>query len=94
MFYPGQGHAPDNIVVWFGKQKILYGGCFIKSTEATDLGYLGDANIKAYATTLKNVQRKCPDPLFIIVSHSDWSNNSSLNHSIKLARKLKRKKNT
>ena len=26
IYYPGHGHAPDNIVVWFEKEKILYGG--------------------------------------------------------------------
>lgn len=45
--YSGEGHTPDNIVVWFPKYKILYGGCLVKSTEATDLGNLEDANINA-----------------------------------------------
>jgi glyoxylase-like metal-dependent hydrolase (beta-lactamase superfamily II) len=39
VYYPGKGHAPDNIVVWFNKEKVLYGGCFIKSAAAKDLGY-------------------------------------------------------
>ena len=50
------GHAPDNIIIWFEKEKILYGGCLIKSVEARDLGNLSDANIKQYATTIRNVQ--------------------------------------
>ena len=90
-YYPGQGHTADNIVIWFNNEKILYGGCLIKGADAEDLGYLGDANISEYETTLINVQKKCPDPKFIIVSHHDWNNVNSLNHSIKLARKLKRK---
>lgn len=91
VFYPGEGHTADNIVVWFGNQKILYGGCLIKGAEAENLGYLGDANIMEYESTLKKVQRKFPDPKFIIVSHHDWNNKNSLIHSIKLARKLKKK---
>ena len=90
-YYPGEGHTADNIIVWFGKQKILYGGCLIKGADAEDLGYLGDANVEAYETTLKRVQKKCPAPKFIIVSHSDWNNINSLKHSIKLAKKLKNK---
>jgi metallo-beta-lactamase class B len=89
VYYPGEGHTTDNIVIWFAKERILYGGCLIKGTEAENLGYLGDANVKQYKTTLKNVQKKCPDPEFIIVSHHDWHNKNSLRHSIKLARKLK-----
>jgi len=92
-YYPGEGHTADNIIVWFSKEKILYGGCLIKGADVENLGYLGDANILEYETTLKKVQNKCPDPKFIIVSHSDWNNLNSLKHSLKLAKKLKRKNN-
>ena len=90
-FYPGQGHTTDNIVIWFEKDKILYGGCLIKGADANNLGYLGDANKTEYYFTLKKVDNKYSGPNFIIVSHSDWKNLNSLKHSIKLAKKLKRK---
>jgi metallo-beta-lactamase class B len=90
-YYPGEGHTADNIVIWFGKEKILYGGCLIKGADAENLGYLGDANKKEYYSTLKRVQTKFQEPKFIIISHSDWNNVKSLKNSIKLARKLKRK---
>lgn len=92
-YYPGEGHTADNIIVWFSKEKILYGGCLIKGADAENLGYLGDANVAEYETTLKKVQKKCPGPEFIIISHSDWNNINSLKHSIRLARKLKKKNN-
>lgn len=63
----------------------------IKGADAENLGYLGDGNVFEYETTLKNVQKKYTNPKFIIVSHHDWNNIKSLKHSIKLARKLKRK---
>ena len=90
-FYPGEGHTADNIVVWFDKEKILYGGCLIKGADAGNLGFLGDGNVTEYAKTLKRVQEKYPDPKFIIVSHSSWKNIHSLKHSLKMAKKLKRK---
>lgn len=90
-YYPGQGHTEDNIVIWFNKEKILYGGCLIKGAEAENLGNLEDANIWEYETTLRNVQRKFTNPRFIIVSHHDWNNLNSLKHSIRLAKKLKKK---
>lgn len=89
-YYPGQGHTADNIVIWFNKERILYGGCLIKGADAENLGYLGDANVKEYESTLKKVQTKCPSPKFIIISHSDWNNIKSLKHSIQLAKKLRR----
>jgi len=90
-YFPGQGHTAVNIVVWFKKEKILYGGCLIKSVDDDDLGYLGDANVKDYATTIKNVQQKCPNPKFVIVGHGDWTNINSLGHTLIMAQQLKKK---
>jgi len=84
VYYPGKGHSPDNVVVWFKKEKVLYGGCFIKSTEAVDLGYLGDANVKEWAKSIRKVQAKFKNPNFIITGHDDWTNTGSLNHTLKL----------
>lgn len=90
-YYPGEGHAPDNIVIWFKQQKILYGACLIKSLEDSDLGYLGDANKTAYAATVKNVQKKCPKPRYVIPGHGDWSSVKSLQHTLNMATELKKK---
>lgn len=90
VYYPGPGHTEDNVVVWFDKERILYAGCLIKGTDAGNLGYLGDANLAAYHATLKNVQKRYADPRFSIISHSDWNNVHSLEHSIRMARKLKK----
>ena len=88
-FYPGEAHTADNIVIWFDKQKILYGGCLIKGADTENLGYLGDGNKKAYYATLLKLKARFPDPKYIIVSHSDWHILKSLSHSIKLAKKLR-----
>ena len=90
-YFPGHGHTADNIVLWFEKEKILYGGCLIKSTEDDDLGYLGDANVKDYATTIKNVQKMYNKPKFIIIGHGDWSSTKSVKHTLTMAQELKKK---
>ena len=90
-YYPGQGHTTDNIIIWFKKKKVLYGGCLIKGVDDKDLGYLGDANVTEYASTLKNVQKKFRKPKFIITAHSDWKNINSLKHSLMMAKELKKK---
>lgn len=91
-YYAGQGHTPDNIVVWFEKEKILYGGCLIKSTEAEDLGNLADANVKEWPNTIKNIQLKCKEPQFIIPGHNSWESNKSLEHTLKLIKEYQQKK--
>jgi metallo-beta-lactamase class B len=83
-YYGGQGHSPDNIVIWFEKEKILYGGCLVKSTEAEDLGNLSDANVEDWAVTIKNIQNKFKDPKYIIPGHLDWTSKESLTHTIDL----------
>ncbi|GGF18471.1 subclass B1 metallo-beta-lactamase [Flavobacterium limi] len=85
--YPGKGHAPDNIVVWFDKEKVLYGGCFIKSAEAKDLGYLGNADVKEWEKSIQKVQTKFKNPIYIIPGHDDWTNVESLKHTLKMVQK-------
>ena len=90
-FYPGPGHTEDNIVIWFEKEKILYGGCLIKGADDENLGYLGDGNATEYASTLEKVQEKCRNPKFIVIAHSDWKNLNSLRHTLMMAKELKKK---
>lgn len=90
-YYAGPGHTPDNIVIWFPKEKIIYGGCLIKSIEARDLGNLSDANVAAWPTTIRNIQRNCKHPTYIITGHQDWTSKKSLQHTLKLLEAYKRK---
>lgn len=90
-YFPGPGHTSDNIVIWFEKEKILYGGCLIKSVEAHDLGNLADANVKEYATTIENVKTKCRQPRYIIPGHDDWRDTYSLAHTLEMAQQLRKK---
>ncbi|PXY42929.1 subclass B1 metallo-beta-lactamase [Flavobacterium hydrophilum] len=87
VYYPGRGHAQDNIVVWFNKEKVLYGGCFIKSAEAKDLGYLGDADVKEWEKSIQKVQAKFKKPIYIIPGHDNWTNIVSLTHTLKMVQK-------
>jgi metallo-beta-lactamase class B len=90
-YYPGKGHSPDNIVIWFEKERVLYGGCLIKSAEDNDLGNLSDASVKDYEITIRNVQDKCKKPKYIITGHNDWVNIKSLEHTLEIAEQLYRK---
>ncbi len=86
VYYPGKGHASDNIVVWFNKEKVLYGGCFVKSIEATDLGYLGDSDVKEWGKSIAKVQSKFKNPKYIITGHDDYKDLNSLKHTLKLVK--------
>lgn len=90
--YGGPGHTEDNIVVWFPREKILYGGCLIKSTEAEDLGYIGEANLEAWPITIRSLQKKFPNPRYIIPGHGDWHSKKALRHTLTLLRQHPKKK--
>lgn len=83
-FYPGAGHTSDNIVLWFPSERIIYGGCFIKSTDAKDLGYVGDATISAWAASIIKLKNKFPKPQFVIPGHQSWESANSLDHTLNL----------
>jgi metallo-beta-lactamase class B len=86
-FYPGEGHTPDNMILWFGNEKILYGGCLVKSTDNNSLGNIADANLKAWPVTIKRLMKQFPKPAYVIPGHFSWTNNQSLKHTLRLLKK-------
>ena len=88
-YYCGEGHTKDNIVIWFEDEKILYGGCLVKSIDANDLEYVGEANIEEWSKTIKKVKRKCKNPKFIITGHHNWESTKSLHHTLELIKQHK-----
>jgi len=91
-YYGGWGHTPDNIVIWFDKEKILYGGCAVKSVEAEDLGNLSDANVKEWEATIRKIMDQFKNPNYIIPGHNDWTSREALTHTLKLIQDYEGKK--
>ncbi len=82
--FAGEGHSYDNIVLWFEQEKILYGGCLVKSVEAKDLGNISHANMAQYPLTIKKLMTTYKNAEFVIPGHYDWKNNQSLLHTLNL----------
>jgi hypothetical protein len=70
--------------LWFDHEKILYGGCLVKSIDAKDLEYVGEANIKEWSKTINKIQKKFIKPQFIITGHHSWGSTKTLEHTLKL----------
>jgi len=81
VYFLGEGHSLDNTVVWFPKEKILYGGCLIKSAEATDIGYIGDGNTDAWPATIKAVKRKFKQAKTVIPGHDNWNQSGHIENT-------------
>jgi metallo-beta-lactamase class B len=84
-YYPGAGHTRDNIVVWFPKQKILFGGCFIKSLETNSIGNIADADIKQWPASLKNLTAHFANARVVIPGHQSWAGGTKqFNHTLQI----------
>lgn len=83
VMYYGPGHTRDNIVAYFAKDKVLFGGCLIKEADATK-GFLGDADTLAWTGTVQKVKAAYPDAMLIIPGHGQWGGKELLDYTMKL----------
>ncbi|MBO0950171.1 subclass B1 metallo-beta-lactamase [Fibrella forsythiae] len=86
-YFPGEGHTSDNIVVWLPKQQILHGGCFVKSVAAFGMGFVGDANLKAWGTSMRRVMAQFGTAKIVVPGHEEWGDTKSLTHTLHLLEK-------
>ncbi|MFC1490364.1 subclass B1 metallo-beta-lactamase [Candidatus Latescibacterota bacterium] len=82
--YYGAGHAVDNIVVWVPSEKILFGGCMVKTLGARGLGNISDADYDQWPNTLKSVLEEYPDAEIVIPGHGPHGGIELIHHTIEL----------
>ena len=81
--YFGEGHTRDNVVVFFQKDKVLFGGCLIKELGAQK-GFLGDANVNDWSTTVEKVKTHFSDARIIVPGHGVFGGRDLLDYTIDL----------
>ncbi|MGB0850013.1 MAG: subclass B1 metallo-beta-lactamase, partial [Bacteroidia bacterium] len=81
--YFGEGHTKDNIISYVPDEKVLFGGCLIKTLNASK-GYLGDANTQEWSKTVKAVKSKYGAAEIIIPGHGKPGGIELLDYTIKL----------
>lgn len=91
-FFPGEGHTPDNLVVWLPAQRLLHGGCLVKSVAAFGLGNIADANLKAWGQTIRTVIRTFPTVSTVVPGHDAWGDATALTHTLHLLEAFARRK--
>jgi glyoxylase-like metal-dependent hydrolase (beta-lactamase superfamily II) len=84
-FYPGGGHALDNVVVWLPQSNILFGGCLVRSLDSTSLGYTGEAVLTEWPTSAVKVLAKYPDVELVVPGHGKSGDKQLLIHTKALA---------
>lgn len=81
--YAGEGHTKDNIIGYFPSERVMFGGCLIKSVGAGK-GYLGDANVGEWPKTVSNIKSKYKDMAIVVPGHGNSGNVELLDYTITL----------
>jgi len=89
--YFGGGHTFDNITIWIPEKRILFGGCLVKSADAENLGYIDEAVISDWDSTLKNVTKKYINIEIVVPGHGNYGDSGLLSHTIELVEKRRLK---
>lgn len=80
-YYFGGGHTADNIVVYIPSEKILFGGCMVKSMSSVNMGNTADAVMSEWPSTIESVYAKFKDARFVIPGHGDFGGPELLVHT-------------
>jgi metallo-beta-lactamase class B len=79
----GEGHTRDNIVGYFPSEQVLFGGCLLKELDATK-GYLGDANVADWSSTVEKIKKEYPNIKVIVPGHGEQGDSKLLDYTIQL----------
>ena len=88
VYYPGPSHTIDNVVVYFQKRKILFGGCMIKSLDAKDAGFTGDSDMRQWPRSIEKLLNKYPDAKIVVPGHGTCGDMKLVRHTIELLDKI------
>ena len=88
VFYPGPSHTIDNVVVYFSKRKILFGGCMIKSLDSKDAGYTADADMQKWPRSVEKVLARYKDAKIVVPGHGNYGDTGLIKHTIELLDKI------
>jgi metallo-beta-lactamase class B len=83
-FFPGHGHAPDTIVVWFPKARVLFGGCLVKSEQSTDLGFIDEADLAHWPVAIEAVRARYPEAAIVVPGHGEPGTMRALDRTVEL----------
>jgi metallo-beta-lactamase class B len=81
--YFGEAHTKDNIVCWVPEEKILFGGCMVKSLNASK-GNLEDANVNEWANTVRKVMDEYQSARIVVPGHGAIGGSELLDYTIQL----------
>ncbi len=94
VYFPGESHTIDNVVVYLKSKKVLFGGCMILSLNHKRPGYIVDANMIEWPKSVELVKDKFKDAKIVIPGHGDWGDTQLLSRTIDILNKWKAENNS
>lgn len=83
LWYPGAGHTLDNTVAWIPEDKVLFGGCLIKSIGAQK-GNLEDAKVTDWSPSVLRIKNHFPEVKVVVPGHGAAGGPDLLDYTYKL----------
>ncbi len=87
IYFFGAGHSPDNIVVWLPQERVLFGGCLIKSATADYLGNIADADLPAWRNVVDQLSEKFYMARLVISGHGQYGSYTLIKHTQNMLKK-------
>ncbi len=84
MHFAGGGHTNDNIVVWIPDERILFGGCAVRSAQAKHMGYTREAALDQWPKTVSVLLEEYGDARVVVPGHGKPGGNELLHHTLEL----------
>ena len=81
--YFGEGHTKDNVIGYIENEKVMFGGCLIKSLGAGK-GNLSDANTEQWPLTVSKIKKEFPETAIIVPGHGKNGGIELLDFTIRL----------
>jgi metallo-beta-lactamase class B VIM len=82
VFFPGAGHTRDNLVVYVPGAGVLFGGCAVHEVSRRTAGNVADADVGAWAASIRRVQARYPEARLVVPGHGAPGGPELLDHTI------------
>lgn len=81
--YYGPAHTRDNIVSYVPEDRVLFGGCMVKSV-GSGKGNLNDADTLSWPHTVGAIKSSFPEAKYVVPGHGAHGNRKLLDYTIEL----------
>jgi metallo-beta-lactamase class B len=82
--YFGPAHTPDNIVVYLPDDRVLFGGCMVKSMASMNAGNTQDADMRNWPKAISGLLGKYRDATQVVPGHGEPGGLELLHHTLDL----------